>query len=140
MCIPADTLWKRDFADLGTFEVYYDDTYADTPLSTAYNQVHIPGANARGTNYVGTEEGVYLALGSKCLLLDAATGKTVQEFSLAGCRRRQSHRNGVFSACTRTSCSPVQVSAITRGDLVTSIRRRTKRASLGGPIDPRAWD
>lgn len=75
-------LWKREFEDLGTRNVYYDNTYADTPLSTAYNQVHIPGANARGTNYVAAQEGVYLALGSRCLLLDAATGQTVREFQL----------------------------------------------------------
>jgi len=75
-------LWKREFQDLGTFNIYYDETYADTPLSTAYNQVHIPGANARGTNYVATEQGVYLAIGSRCVLLDAATGRTVREFHL----------------------------------------------------------
>ena len=75
-------LWKRDFEDLGTINIYHDDTYADTPLSTAYNQVHIPGANARGTNYVATEEGVYLVVGSRCLLLDAATGQTLRQFEL----------------------------------------------------------
>ena len=75
-------LWKREFQELGTLNIYYDATYADTPLSTAYNQVHIPGANARGTNYVATQEGVYLAVGSRCLLLDAATGETVREFAL----------------------------------------------------------
>jgi hypothetical protein len=31
-------LWKTDFEDLGTFGIYYNETYADTPLSTAYNQ------------------------------------------------------------------------------------------------------
>ncbi len=76
------TLWKREFPELGTYQVYFDETYADTPLSTTYNQVHIPGANARGTNYVATEDGVYLVVGSRCLLLDAAGGKTVREFVL----------------------------------------------------------
>ena len=75
-------LWKREFEDLGTFNVYFDDTYADTPLSTAYNQVHLPGANARGSNYVVTPEGVYLVIGSRCLHLDAATGQTIGEFHL----------------------------------------------------------
>ena len=75
-------LWKRDFEDLGTYQVYFDQTYANTPLSTAYNQVHTPGANARGTNYVATNDGVYLVIGSRCLLLDAATGKTLREFVL----------------------------------------------------------
>ena len=75
-------LWKRQFEDLGTFQVYFDETYSDTPLSTAYNQVHTPGANARGTNYVATEDGVYLVIGSRCLLLDSMTGRTVREFQL----------------------------------------------------------
>lgn len=75
-------LWKRDFADLGTFQIYYDESYADTPLSTAYTQLHIPGASARGTNYVATDEGVYLVVRDRCLLLDAATGETVRQFIL----------------------------------------------------------
>ncbi len=75
-------LWKRQFDDLGTFNIYYDDSYADTPLSTAYNQLHLPGANARGTNYVASREGVYLATGSQCLLLDPADGTTLRSFEL----------------------------------------------------------
>lgn len=91
-------LWKRGFPDLGTRNVYYDETYADTPLSTAYNQVHIPGANARGTNYVATPEGVYVALGSGCLVLDAATGRTIRELALPaeGGRRPQWGFIGVY--------------------------------------------
>jgi len=76
------TLWARRFKDLGTYEVYYDDTYKDKPLSTEYNQVHIPGASARGANYVATTDGVYLVIGSRCLLLDSASGRTVREFEL----------------------------------------------------------
>ncbi|MCL4201918.1 MAG: PQQ-binding-like beta-propeller repeat protein [Pirellulaceae bacterium] len=75
-------LWKREFEDLGTFHVYYDESYADTPLSTAYNQLHIPGANLRGTNYVAAEEGVYLVIRDRCLLLDNETGQTLREFVL----------------------------------------------------------
>jgi len=75
-------LWKRQFEDLGNFNVYYDASYADTPLSTAYNQVHIPGASQRGTNFVATHEGVYLVEGSRCLLLDAATGETLETFDM----------------------------------------------------------
>ncbi len=75
-------LWKREFEDLGTYDVYYDETYADTPLSTAYNQVHIPGANARGTNYVATEDGIYLVVGSSCQVLDVETGATLKEIRL----------------------------------------------------------
>jgi outer membrane protein assembly factor BamB len=75
-------LWQREFEDLGTFQVYYDESYEDTPLSTAYNQLHIPGANLRGTNYVATDEGVYLVVRERCLLLEAATGRTLREFVL----------------------------------------------------------
>lgn len=75
-------LWQREFEGLDTFGIYYDESYAETPLSTAYNQNHIPGANARGTNFVAAEEGVYLVLGSRCLLLDAAGGQTLREFVL----------------------------------------------------------
>ena len=77
-------LWKRTFADLGNYGVYYDSTYANTPLSTAYNQVHIPGANARGTNFVVTSDRVYLARGSGCLVLDPVSGETLDEIRLPG--------------------------------------------------------
>ncbi len=75
-------LWQKRFEDLGTFDIYYDGTFADTPLSPAYNQLHIPGAGSRGTNFVATAEGVYLVAGSKCILLDAATGENVLVFEM----------------------------------------------------------
>ncbi|MCR9293006.1 MAG: PQQ-binding-like beta-propeller repeat protein [bacterium] len=75
-------LWKREFNDLGTYDVYYDDTYEDTPLDPQYNQVHIPGANGRGTNYVVTEDRVYLLEGGKCRVLDPATGKDLDAIEL----------------------------------------------------------
>ncbi len=75
-------LWMRDFKDLGTYDVYYDETYKDTPLDPAYNQVHIPGANARGTNYVVTSDRIYILEGAVCLVLDPATGETLQTIEL----------------------------------------------------------
>jgi outer membrane protein assembly factor BamB len=75
-------LWKRRFEGLETFDVYYDDTYRDTPLDTAYNQVHIPGANARGTNYVVTDDRIYIVVGDACHVLDPASGQTLQQISL----------------------------------------------------------
>ncbi len=75
-------LWKREFENLGTYGVYYDHTYTDDPLNPAYNQVHIPGANARGTNYVATEDSVYVAIGNACHVLDAATGQDVKIFEV----------------------------------------------------------
>ncbi len=75
-------LWKRDFRDLGTFDVYYDATYEDTPLDPKYNQVHIPGANGRGTNYVVTDDRIYIVEGSVCHVLDPATGETLSDIRL----------------------------------------------------------
>lgn len=70
-------LWKVELNGLGNYGVYYDDTYQDAPTSTAYNQVHIPGANIRGTNFVATVEKVYVVRENGCQVLDAATGETV---------------------------------------------------------------
>ena len=75
-------LWKRTLPNLGNYGVYFDHTYQDTPLSPAYNQIHIPGANARGTNYVVTSDGVYIIQGSQCLVLDPATGETINTIAL----------------------------------------------------------
>jgi outer membrane protein assembly factor BamB len=74
-------LWKRELAGLGE-GVYWDDTYNTDPLTLKYGQVHIPGANARGANYVATEDKVYIAFGRECLVLDAATGDQVTAFTL----------------------------------------------------------
>ena len=75
-------LWKSEFADLGTFGIYFDKSYTNAPLSTVYNQRHIPGANGRGANYVATEDSVYVAVGSACQVLDARTGKLRQTIAL----------------------------------------------------------
>lgn len=75
-------LWKRTFGDLGTYDIYYDVTYRDTPLDPAYNQVHIPGANGRGTNFVATEDAVYILEGDSCHVLDIATGETRRKVTL----------------------------------------------------------
>ncbi len=75
-------LWKRQFKDLGTFDVYYDKTFENTPLDPKYNQVHIPGANGRGTNYVATQDRVYLVEANVCHVLDPANGKTLTTFTL----------------------------------------------------------
>jgi outer membrane protein assembly factor BamB len=75
-------LWKRTLPELGNFGVYYDETYADTPLSLTYNQVHIPGANSRGANYVAASDGIYVALDDYCLVLDPRTGDTLSRIDL----------------------------------------------------------
>ncbi len=70
-------IWKREIEDLDTYGIYFNESFAETPLSTAYNQGHIPGANGRGTNYIATDDKVYVALEDYCEVLDAKTGKTV---------------------------------------------------------------
>ena len=77
-------LWKAELGDLGTFGAYYDKTYANTPTSTAYNQIHIPGANSRGTNFVATLDKVYILQGGHCHVLDAASGERMDTFALPG--------------------------------------------------------
>ncbi len=67
---------------LGMFDVYYDATYRDTPLDPKYNQEHIPGANARGTNFVATHDRVYIVEDSTCHALDPKTGQTLQDIEL----------------------------------------------------------
>ena len=75
-------LWKTVLDELDTYGVYYDGSYKDAPTSTSYNQEHLPGANIRGTNFVATEDRVYLALGNGCTVLDAATGEKVMDIPL----------------------------------------------------------
>jgi len=77
-------IWKKEIQNLDkdNWMVYYDETYDEAnPLVAKYNQVHIPGANARGTNFIATEEYVYVINGSHCMLLDIETGKEVKSFS-----------------------------------------------------------
>lgn len=75
-------LWKRTLPDLNTFGVYYDGTYKDTPTSTAYNQVHIPGANIRGTNFVVTEDRVYVVENRNCRVLNPVDGTVEDTYTL----------------------------------------------------------
>jgi len=75
-------LWSRKFEDLDTFGAYYDETHSADPFVRSYNQVHIPGANEVGANYVTTEDRVYLAAGPVCHVLDPATGEALADFRL----------------------------------------------------------
>ena len=78
----GEILWQRRFPDLGTYGVYYNETYQDTPLSPAYNQKHIPGANGRGPNFIATEDSVYLAISNACIALDARNGEITRTIQL----------------------------------------------------------
>jgi len=75
-------LWKTALPGLETFGTYYNATYRDEPTNTSYNQVHIPGANARGTNFVVTPDAVYVVEGVRVQMLDAETGEKLRRFSL----------------------------------------------------------
>ena len=77
-------LWRRVFPKLmdDSWLLYYDETYDEgNPLDPKYNQEHLPGSNARGTNFIATKEFVYLIEGNKCLQLDIKTGNLVDTFT-----------------------------------------------------------
>ena len=76
------SLWRREFTELDTFNMYYNATFNPDPHDRTYNQRHIPGANAFGSNLVISEDAVYLVAGPVCFVLDPATGKTMQEWRL----------------------------------------------------------
>jgi Malectin domain len=77
-------IWKKEFENLkeDTWMVYYDETYdEENPLDTKYNQVHLPGANSRGTNFIATREFVYVIEGTHCHMIDIKTGEMVKIIS-----------------------------------------------------------
>ena len=76
-------LWKREFEKLpdDNWMVYYDETYdEENPLDPKYNQVHLPGSNARGTNFIATKEYVYLIEGNHCNVIDIRNGDIAKVF------------------------------------------------------------
>ncbi|MBI5008614.1 MAG: PQQ-binding-like beta-propeller repeat protein [Bacteroidia bacterium] len=73
-------LWERKFEKLidDNWMVFYDETYdGEDPLDTKYNQVHLPGANARGTNFIATREYVYVIENNLCHLIDIRSGDLI---------------------------------------------------------------
>jgi len=92
-------LWRRSFANLidDAWLVYYDETYdEENPLDPKYNQVHLPGSNARGTNFIATKEYVYLLEGDKCHVLNIKTGGTVDTFTTGDASTRELGYIGVY--------------------------------------------
>ncbi len=92
-------IWKKVFENLDedNWLVYYDETYdPDQPLNTQYNQIHLPGANARGTNFIATREYVYAIEGSNCHLLDIRTGELVKSFSTGDANTERLGYIGVY--------------------------------------------
>jgi hypothetical protein len=60
-------LWQKHLPGLGKM---YDNT------------AHQPGANAAGSNYVSTRDGIFVAYDNACLRLDPATGNETDRFAL----------------------------------------------------------
>lgn len=93
------TLWKRNFEKLmdDSWMVYYDESYdEDMPLDVKTNQVHLPGSNARGTNFIATREYVYILEGDKCHLVDIKTGDLVKSFDTGDDDTRELGYIGVY--------------------------------------------
>ena len=76
-------IWKTEFTGLGTFGIYYNESYADDPLDPFYNQEHIPGANSRGTNYIVTPDLVYVVQGITLHVLDIETGEVIKSVRMS---------------------------------------------------------
>ena len=92
-------LWRRNFEKLidDSWMVYWDESYdEENPLDPKYNQEHLPGSNARGTNFIATKEYVYLIEGNKCNLLDIKTGEVVKVFSTGDNDSRELAYIGVY--------------------------------------------
>lgn len=70
---------------LRAIDIYTGRLLWETPLPGVgqffNNTFHQPGANASGTNYISTSDGIYVAYGRSCLKLDPATGARVGEFT-----------------------------------------------------------
>ncbi len=75
-------LWRREFPELNTLDMYYTDTYNPDPFYRGGNQRHYPGANAFGTNFIATKDRIYLVCENACLVLDPATGDVLDRFEL----------------------------------------------------------
>lgn len=96
-------LWKTTLEGLDNFGTYFDETYENLPLTLEYNQVHIPGANARGTNFVATLDRVYVVEGNHCRVLDAVTGETLQSISIQDSERKEAAKTWGYLAVHGTS-------------------------------------
>ncbi len=75
-------LWRIDLPDLDTFNIYYNKTFKPDVFDRSYNQVHIPGANAYGTNFVAAPDRLYIVTEAGCRVLDAASGKRLATLKL----------------------------------------------------------
>lgn len=92
-------LWRRSFPKLmdDSWMVYFDETYDEgNPLDPKYNQEHLPGSNARGTNFIATKEFVYLIEGDKCQVIDIKTGGLVKTYTTGNDNTKELGYIGVY--------------------------------------------
>ena len=75
-------LWKRQFENMNNAGTYFDDSYKPNYLDKTYNQGHIPGANTRGTNFVATEDKLYVLEEKNCRVIDTETGNLIDTYFL----------------------------------------------------------
>jgi outer membrane protein assembly factor BamB len=67
--------------DIYTGRILWESRLTD--VGKIYNSMpHQPGANATGSNYVSTSDGIYAIHDRACVRLDVATGKKIGEFHL----------------------------------------------------------
>lgn len=93
-------LWERPFEKLidDNWLVFYDESYDENaPLDTKYNQEHLPGSNARGTNFIATSEYVYVIEEDKCHLIDIRTGELKKSFTTSDGTTRKLGYIGVYN-------------------------------------------
>jgi outer membrane protein assembly factor BamB len=93
------TLWRKPLKEPGSFGIYYNATYKHDFRDLGGNQKHIPGANTRGTNFVATEDHVYILQENDCHVLDPKTGQTQQVFHLPEPQGRASKEWGYLGVC-----------------------------------------
>lgn len=92
-------IWERVFEKLidDNWMVYFDETYdEENPLDPKYNQVHLAGSNARGTNFIATSEYVYVIEGNKCHLLNTSSGILAKTFTTGDSETRKLGYIGIY--------------------------------------------
>lgn len=93
-------LWKKPLT-ASSFGVYYDASYKHDFRYLGYGQGHLPGANARGTDFVVTADRIYIIQEEECHVLDPETGRTRQVFSLPTQEGQKSRRWAYLGVCER---------------------------------------
>ncbi len=93
------TLWQKPLKEPGSFGIYYNSSYKHDFRDLGGNQKHIPGANARGTNFIATPDHVYVLQEGRCHVLDVKTGQTEQVFSLPDQNGQPQRQWGYIGVC-----------------------------------------